>query len=102
VVRARFSWKPAPASSHHTPMSGRRITFSPVLNLLVLAMLCVLAVQAKSLAATNLALTPVSDTFISTHFTTPNGGTPDMVIGTQGVMASSAQNRGLLKFDLSS
>jgi hypothetical protein len=65
-------------------------------------MLCVLAVQAKSLAATNIALTPVSDTFISTHFTTPNGATPDMVIGTQGVMASSAQNRGLLKFDLSS
>ena len=56
----------------------------------------------SSLRADSVTLAPVADTFLSEHFAGPNGSSSEMVMGTQGPAASSAHNRGLVKFDLGS
>ena len=56
----------------------------------------------SSLRAVSVTLAPVADTFISEHFAGPNGSAAEMVMGTQGIVANGARNRGLVKFDLSS
>ena len=56
----------------------------------------------SSLRADSVTLAPVGDTYISEHFTGPNGSGGDMVIGTQGAPVSFGRNRGLIKFDLTS
>src|SRR5262245_6620625 len=69
-----------------------------VLNLVLSVLLGVLC----SARAASIALNPMQDTFISEAIETPNGAGADMVIGSQGSMATFAKNRGLLRFDLSS
>jgi len=66
-----------------------------------MALFASLAASTSILAATA-DLAPSADTYISTHFPGPNGEGADMVIGTQGSRAGFAQNRGLVRFDLSS
>src|SRR5213594_153100 len=55
----------------------------------------------SELFADTLSVRPVADTYISQHFTGPNGDNSDMVIGTQGFLSGMAMNRGLIKFDVS-
>lgn len=52
--------------------------------------------------AASITLNPAQDTFISEAIGTPNGTGMEMVIGTQGTLASRAKNHGLIQFDLSS
>ena len=62
---------------------------------------CVLCAAPGMAMADSVTLHAVADTRISTQSPTSNFGTaPDMVIGTQGPMAGTPRNRGLIKFDL--
>ncbi len=58
--------------------------------------------MVPSVRADSVTLTPVADTYISEHFTGPNGASADLVMGTQGDAANGARNRGLVKFALTS
>ena len=63
------------------------------------------SILAWPLRAETVTLLSVADTFLpefDEHFPGANGSGPDMVIGTQGVNAFFARNRGLIRFDLSS
>src|SRR2546429_1513711 len=54
-----------------------------------------------ALSADSVTLRPVADTRLSERFADSNFGIAmDSVIGTQGPLAGSAKNRGLVKFDL--
>lgn len=72
----------------------------PVLKLLF-SVVCLSCAGVITARADSITLNPVQDTYVSELFAGPNGTTPDMVIGTQGTMASLSKNRGLIMFDLS-
>jgi hypothetical protein len=77
--------------------------FHPIrmLNSSSFPLLCGLLL-VSSLRAETVTLEPVADTFISERFAGPNGSSPELVMGTQGIVANGARNRGLMKFDLTS
>jgi hypothetical protein len=70
----------------------------PASNLL----LSVLLGSCWSAHTASVTLHPAQDTFISDRSELPAGTFVDMVIGTQGMFAGFARNRGLIQFDLSS
>ena len=96
-------WEHVRRLAHRICMSFRSVVRGLGIGVGLREFICALLVagwveNASAAAVTN---TPATDTFISVHWLGPNGGGIDMVIGTQGVSADEAQNRGLMKFDFS-
>src|SRR5262249_6248967 len=71
-------------------------------QLVLMAVIFSVPLAASWCRAASLTVAPSADTYISQHFTGPNGELPDMVIGSQATFSFGATNRGLIRFDVSS
>lgn len=60
------------------------------------------SIDGSTINAAIVTLNPSQDTYLSEHFTGPNGTGTDMVIGTQGFSSGFSRDRGLIQFDFSS